>query len=281
VLDDFSTGRRENLPEGVEVIEASVSDASAVRDAMRGVDVAFHQAAIVSVPQTVADPIGSHTVNALGTLHVLEAARHANVARVVFASSCAVYGEDERVPKVESLEAAPGSPYALQKLAGELDCRLYTKLYGLETVALRYFNVYGPRQDANSTYAGVIPRFVSALVARETPVIYGDGEQTRDFIHVSDVVAANRAAAIQPDVAGGVFNIGRGERVSVLALLEAIASEMDAGKVVAEHRPPRDGDVRHSLADVSLAGSLLDWRARTGLVDGLPETIRFYEGERG
>ena len=277
VLDDLSSGRRENLEPvagRIELIEGSIRDPDALERAMRGRERVFHQAAIVSVPQTVADPVGSHEVNALGTLRVLEAARAAGVSRVVFASSSAVYGDEPGLPKTEGMQPRPRSPYALQKWIGELECELASQA-GLETVALRYFNVYGPRQDARSSYAGVIPRFVSALVRGEPPVIFGDGGQTRDFVHVSDVVAANRAAATASSIASPL-NIGRGERTSVAELLDAIARELGRAGVEARREEARAGDVRHSEADPSRAREQLGWRAERCLSEGLRDTVAWY-----
>jgi nucleoside-diphosphate-sugar epimerase len=228
------------------------------------------------VPLSVQDPLRSHAVNALGTLHVLLAARDAGVRRVVFAGTCAAYGDDPELPKTESMAPQPLSPYAIQKLAAEYYCRRFTALYGLETVALRYFNVYGPRQDASSSYAGVIPRFVSALVRGKAPVIFGDGQQTRDFVHVRDVVRANLRAAVAPGAAGEVFNIGRGEAVSVRALCEAIARELGAEGIAPVHAAERAGDVRHSRADASRARRVLGWSAAVGLAEGLRDTVAWY-----
>ncbi len=282
VFDDFSTGKRENLAgiaRDVEVSEGSVVDAAAVERAARGCEVVYHQAAIASVPRTVDDPIGTNAVNATGTLHALEAARRAGARRFVAASSAAVYGDDERLPKREDMPVLPRSPYALQKLASELYCEQYTRLYGLQTVALRYFNVFGPRQDPKSMYAGVIPIFVAALRAGARPRIYGDGLQSRDFVYVADVVAANRAAAVaQAAVAGSAINVGRGERTTLLELLALLARALDLTAPEPIFEPARSGDVRHSQADVSRAAEWLGFRARVPLDDALRETARWYAG---
>ncbi len=282
VFDDFSTGKRENLAgiaRDVEVSEGSVVDAAAVERAARGCEVVYHQAAIASVPRTVDDPIGTNAVNATGTLHALEAARRAGARRFVAASSAAVYGDDERLPKREDMPVLPRSPYALQKLASELYCEQYTRLYGLQTVALRYFNVFGPRQDPKSMYAGVIPIFVAALRAGARPRIYGDGLQSRDFVYVADVVAANRAAAVaQAAVAGSAINVGRGERTTLLELLALLARALDLSAPEPIFEPARSGDVRHSQADVSRAAEWLGFRARVPLDDALRETARWYAG---
>jgi UDP-glucose 4-epimerase len=282
VFDDFCTGKRENLAalaRDVEIIEASVVDAAALERAARGCEVVYHQAAIASVPRSVEDPAGTHAVNATGTVNALEAARRAGVRRFVFASSTAVYGDDERLPKREEMPTHPRSPYALQKLTGELYCEQYARLYGLPTVALRYFNVFGPRQDPKSMYAGVIPLFVAALSAGARPRIFGDGQQSRDFIFVQDVVAANRAAARAPaSLAGEAINVGRGERTSLLALLAQIAAALGVPAPEPVFEPARPGDVRHSQADVTRASQLLGFRAEVPLEQALRETVRWYAG---
>jgi UDP-glucose 4-epimerase len=282
VVDDFSSGKRENLAavaRDVELIEASVTDATALERAARGCDVVYHQAAIASVPRSVEDPLGTHAVNADGTLHALEAARRAGARRFVFACSTAVYGDDERLPKREDMPTSPRSPYALQKLTGELYCEQYARLFGLEAVALRYFNVFGPRQDPRSMYAGVIPIFVSALRDGLRPRIFGDGQQSRDFVYVSDVVAANRAAAESRDVIPGEpINVGSGARTSLLELLARIAAALGVATPEPIFEPARAGDVRHSQADVSRAAERLGFRARVPLDEALRETVRWYAG---
>jgi len=281
VLDDFSTGHRENL-EGlrgdVELVEGGVEDLDTVRRAVSGCELIYHQAAVVSVPLSVEDPLRAHAVNALGTLHVLLAARDAGARRVVFAATCAAYGDAPSLPKTEDMLPCPLSPYAIQKLAGEHYCQRFTALYGLETVALRYFNVFGPRQDAGSSYAGVIPLFVSSLVRGKAAVIYGDGLQTRDFVHVRDVVAANRAAASASGAAGCVLNVGRGEAVTVRALYEAIARELGVRDIEPSYAAERPGDIRHSRADASRARQLRGWTAKITLAEGLRDTVAWYRG---
>jgi len=283
VLDDFSSGKRANLAalaRDVELVEASIVDLAALERAARGCEVVYHQAAIASVPRSVEDPAGTHAVNATGTLNALEAARRAGARRFVHASSTAVYGDDEQLPKREEMPTCPRSPYALQKLTGELYCEQYARLYGLETVALRYFNVFGPRQDPKSMYAGVIPLFVAALQAGARPRIFGDGEQSRDFIYVKDVVAANRAAARAPSsVAGKAINVGRGERTSLLELLALIAAALGVPTPEPVFEPERPGDVRHSQADVTRAASWLGFRAEVPLDQALRETVRWYVEE--
>lgn len=280
VLDDLSSGSRRNLrgfESDLELVEASIVDLEATRGAARGVEVVFHQAAIASVPLSVDDPVRTHAVNASGTVNVLEAARRAGSRRVVIASSSAVYGDDETLPKVETLPPSPLSPYALQKLESELYAERYEALYGLETVALRYFNVYGPRQDPSSMYAGVIPRFSVALAEGHPPRIYGDGRQSRDFVFVEDVVAANLAAAsvaLPPEWAP--INIGGGCSVTVLELVERMAKVLGIPRLQPVFEPARAGDVRHSRADVSRARQRLGWKPTTDLDAGLAVTVPYY-----
>jgi UDP-glucose 4-epimerase len=283
VLDDLSTGHRENLADvrsEVELIEGGVEELETVRRAVSGCELVYHEAAVVSVPLSVQDPLRAHAVNALGSLHVLLAARDAGVRRVILAGTCAAYGDDPALPKTEDMLPRPLSPYAIQKLAAEHYCQRFTALYGLETVVLRYFNVFGPRQDASSSYAGVIPLFVSALVRGKAPVIYGDGLQTRDFVHVRDVVEANRAAANAEGAKGLVLNVGRGEAVTVLELFDAIARELGAEGIEPTHAPERPGDIRHSRADASRARALLGWSAKVSLAEGLRDTVAWYRGVR-
>jgi UDP-glucose 4-epimerase len=254
VLDDFSTGHQENLAAAgnIEIIEGDVGDPETVANAVDGVDVVFHEAAIASVPKTIEDPLGSQRTNYQGTLNVLEAARNASAKRVVFASSAAIYGDDPELPKIEDMPAKPLSPYAVDKLASEYACQMYTRLYGLETVCLRYFNVYGPRQDPSSAYSGVISVFADRLKEGAQPTIYGDGEQTRDFIYISDVVAANINAATEPGAAGDVFNVATGNKVSLNELLRVMAGlcGQESNPTYGEARP---GDIRHSLANINKA----------------------------
>ena len=285
VLDDFSTGSRENLAglEGdLDLREASIEDLDAVLEATRECDVVYHQAALGSVPRSVSDPLGSHRVNATGTLHVLEAARRNGVGRLVYAASSSAYGDTETLPKIETMPPRPLSPYALQKLVGEIYCRQYTELYGLETVALRYFNVYGPRQSPDSTYAAVIPLFFTALRDGKRPRVFGDGHQSRDFTYVEDAVAANRAAAVAPgEATGEVYNVARGGRTSLLQLLEAISRALGAGEVEPELCPARAGDVRHSQADVSKAERALGWVPRVALDEGIASTAAWFRTRVG
>ena len=235
----------------------------------------FHQAAVVSVPQTVEDPVGSARVNDIGTLNVLEAARRNSVGRVVLASSCAVYGDDPRLPKEETLPPKPQSPYAVQKLTGEYNARLYYELYGVETVCLRYFNVYGPRQDPSSPYSGVISIFMTKAVNQQAPVIYGDGKQYRDFIYVKDVVRANVLAATACREFGGVFNIGTGKTVSINGLWEKVC-HLNGSSLIANHQPARPGDIQESVANIDQARSVLGFTPEFEFADGLAKTFAWY-----
>jgi len=287
VLDNLSTGRAENLgfarglPDGAfELIEADIMDVEGLRRAMRGAAVVFHEAALPSVPRSIRNPMESHRVNATGTLAALVAAHEASVRRFVYASSSSVYGDTEVLPKVEAMAPRPMSPYAVAKLTGEQYCRAFHRVHGLGTVALRYFNVFGPRQDPTSEYAAVIPRFISILQRGESPVIYGDGQQSRDFTYVADAVEANLRAIRAGDGAmGEVFNAAAGRRVSLLELLEML------GRIVGREpaprfEPPRAGDVRHSQADPGRALALLGWSARVGMEEGLRRTVAWM-GEAG
>jgi UDP-glucose 4-epimerase len=282
LLDDFSSGREANVAHlngSAELLRGDLRDRALLARAIGGVEVVFHQGAVPSVPRSVAEPERTHSVNATGTLGVLEASRAAGVRRVVFASSSSAYGDTPVLPKVETMPPCPLSPYALQKYAGERYCQLYHRLYGLETVALRYFNVYGPRQDPKSEYAAVIPRFATACLTGEAPVVFGDGEQTRDFTFVSDAVAANLLAADAPRAAGEVVNVAGGRRVSLNELLREIR-ELTGAAVSARHEPARPGDVRDSLADLGRARELLGYAPRVDLRAGLARTIESLEAAK-
>jgi len=278
VLDDFSSGCEENLAgsaERVELLRGSILDSGLLERALRGVEVVFHLAAVPSVPSSVADPIGTNAVNVDGTLAVLEGARRATARRLVFAASCAIYGDDPTLPKSEDLPPRPLSPYALQKLTGERYCQLFTSLYGLEAVTLRYFNVFGPRQDPQSEYAAVIPKFVSACLAGEAPTIFGDGEQTRDFVYVGDVVRANLLAADAAGAPGHVCNVASGRRISLNELYREIAKLTGCAAQPA-YVQARPGDVRDSLASLHCAEALLGYRPGFGLRQGLEQTVSFF-----
>jgi len=278
VLDNFSTGKRENLASfagRVTVIEADIRDLAALKSAARGVDVVFHEAALASVPRSVDDPVTSDEVNVHGTLNVLVAARDAGVRRVVYASSSSIYGNSPELPKREDMTPAPESPYAAGKLAGELYCSVFSSLYRLPCVVLRYFNVFGPRQDPSSQYAAVVPLFTRALLRGEQPVIYGDGEQSRDFTFVRNVVDANLAAAEREGGVGKVLNVACGSTTTVNDLCERIRVLAGAG-VRPRFAPPRPGDVKHSYADVSRARALLEFAPSVGLDDGLARTVEWF-----
>lgn len=275
VIDDLSTGSEQNLAHAMDRIELTrgdIRDADTLERVMDGVEVVFHQAAMASVPRSIARPLLSNSVNIDGTLLVLETARQSGVRRVVYAASSSVYGESEVLPAVETLPATPLSPYALQKYTGEVYCRLYTELHGLETVSLRYFNVFGPRQNPDSDYAAVIPRFVTAALAGKAPVIYGDGEQTRDFIYVENAVQANLLAADADRASGSVVNIAAGKRTSLNDLWKNIRRIVDTD-VEPSYAAPREGDIRDSFADLALASDLLGYDPGIGLDEGLARTI--------
>ena len=275
IIDNLVTGKRANveaLKGHVEFIEADVCDEPAVRRAVQGVEVVFHEAAIPSVPRSVKDPLGTNRASVDGTLHVLLAARAARVRRVVYASSSSVYGETPTLPKREDMPTVPVSPYGVAKLTAELYCRAFTKCYGLETVSLRYFNVFGPRQDPKSPYAGVIPIFTRELLNGEAPTIFGDGEQTRDFTYIANVVQANLLAATAPKAAGGVFNAGAGTQISVNALYRLIAGILRADRPP-KYGPLRGGDILHSYADISEARKALGYNPAVGVEEGLRLTI--------
>ena len=278
ILDNLMTGHRANLPplgDGVEFIEGDIRDLATVRVAMQGVGVVFHEAAIPSVPRSVAEPILNHESNVNGTFNVLLAAKEAGVGRVVYAASSSAYGETGIDAKQEDALPAPLSPYGAAKLFGEYYCQVFTRCYGLETVALRYFNVFGPRQDPGSPYSGVISKFVTALLAGEAPVIYGDGEQSRDFTYVANVVAANLSAAAAPDAAGQVINLGLNQRTTLNQLLAAL-QQIIGTNLAPQYEPPRTGDIRHSLADITRAETLLGFKPVVGLVEGLERTVAWY-----
>lgn len=276
VIDNLSNGKKENLPEtGVVFHRGDIRDGALLRNIMKDVDVVFHQAAVVSVPLSVEQPLVSATVNETGTLEVLEAARQAGCRRVVLASSSAVYGDDPELPKREKMPFCPLSPYAVQKMTGEYYAGLYTRLYGLETACLRYFNVFGPRQDPSSPYSGVISIFMDRAAAGLVPVIYGDGEQTRDFVYVQDVVAANLGAATADGAVGKAFNIGSGATITVNRLWQLVA-ELAGVTLTPEYQAARDGDIRHSVADIEAARRDLGFTPEVRFEDGLAATYAWY-----
>jgi nucleoside-diphosphate-sugar epimerase len=278
VLDNLMTGHRANLAhleDQIELIEGSICDYDAIRRAAEGVSVIFHQAAIPSVPRSVSEPRLNHEANVDGTFNVLMAAREAEVRRVVYAASSSAYGETETLPKTESMLPSPLSPYAAAKLFGEYYCQVFTRVYGLETVALRYFNVFGPRQDPSSPYSGVISKFVTALLSGERPVIYGDGEQSRDFTYIGNVVEANLRASQAPGASGQIFNVGVGARVTLNQLLAELQRLLGTN-LEPRYEAPRAGDVRHSLSDITLAQQLLGYEPQTSFTEGLRQTVEWY-----
>jgi nucleoside-diphosphate-sugar epimerase len=283
ILDDLSTGHRENLDEiggGIDFIQGSVADEELLNKALEGVELVFHEAAIPSVPRSVEEPRQTHIASVDGTFSLLVAARDQKVRRIVYAASSSAYGDQPTLPKSEQMLPDPLSPYAVAKLVGEYYCQVFTRVYGLETVSLRYFNVFGPRQDPGSQYSGVVSRFISALLSNERPVIYGDGEQSRDFTYIENVVFANLSAAEAPNAAGKVINVANGERITLNQLLSELKDLTGKQDVTAEYLEPRIGDVRHSLADISLARQLLGYESKVDLREGLQRTIDWWTSSR-
>jgi nucleoside-diphosphate-sugar epimerase len=278
ILDDFSTGKWSNL-EGfrndVEVVEGDLRDPAALARAVRGCDVVYQQAALRSVPRSIDDPRANNDVNVTGILNLLIAAKEAGVRRVVYASSSSVYGDDPTLPKVEDQTPRPISPYAATKIMGEYYCRIYSQLYGLETTSLRYFNVFGPRQDPESRYAAVVPRFITAALADEPLEIHGDGLQSRDFTYIDNVVAANLLAGEAPGAVGEAFNIACGARFSLLDTVEAIEKGL-GHKVKRQHVESRAGDVKHTLADIGKARRLLGYEPKVAFAEGMARTVAWF-----
>ena len=278
VLDNFATGRRENLVpmlHHVEIVEGDIQSYERVSTAVRGCDVVLHQAALPSVPRSVQDPLTSNAVNVIGTLNVLLAARDAGARRLVMASSSSVYGAAPGLPKIEDMPTLPFSPYAVAKQAGESYCRAFAEVYGLETVALRYFNVFGPRQDPLSQYAAVIPNFITAILEGRSPQLFGDGEQSRDFTYVENVVQANLLAVDATGVSGEAFNVAFGDSITLNAMLDQIRTQLGSN-VEAEYLQPRKGDVRQSVADISKARRLLGYEPAVSFSEGLQRTISYF-----
>ena len=279
VLDNFASGRRENLLpvlSEIELIEGDIQSYERAHNAVRGCHLVFHLAALPSIPRSIQDPLTSHASNVIGTLNVLLAARDEGVRRVVFASSSSVYGANTELPKREDMPALPIAPYAVAKLAAENYCRAFHEVYGLETVALRYFNVFGPKQDPLSQYAAVIPNFISAVLAGQAPIIYGDGEQSRDFTYVDNAIEANLLAAYADGVGGETFNVACGERISLNELLEELAA-LTGKRIEANYVEPRPGDLPHSQADIGRARERLGYEpgidVRAGLAKTLEDTL--------
>ncbi len=279
VIDNLATGSKANLDEildRIEFIEGDICDAEDINRAVSGVDYVLHQAAIPSVARSVEDPVSTNEANASGTLHILLAARDAGVKRVVFASSSSVYGDSPTLPKSEEMPPDPLSPYAASKLIGEYYCKIFQNLFGLETICLRYFNVFGPRQDPTSQYAAVIPIFITAVAADRQPTVYGDGLQSRDFTFVDNVIEANLLACSAPkEATGRVYNVACGERFTLLDLLDEIGRILNK-KPAAAFEPPRPGDVKHSLADISRAQQRLSFAPAVSFTEGLRRTVDWF-----
>jgi len=279
VIDNLSSGRMENISgfmDEIEFVDGDIRDFWTVEEAVKGVDYVLHQAALPSVIRSVRNPLTSNEVNITGTLNLLEAARKARVKKFVFASSSSVYGESESLPKKEEMTPAPLSPYANSKLASENYCMIYDRLYDLPAVALRYFNIFGPRQDPSSQYSAVIPRFIHALLSGEQPIVYGDGLQSRDFTYVANAVDANILAAETESVRGEVFNVACGERFTLLELLEYL-NEIIGTNIEAAFADERPGDIKHSLAQISKAESLLGYNISVNFKNGLKETVTHFK----
>ncbi|CEP67180.1 NAD-dependent epimerase/dehydratase [Moorella glycerini] len=279
VIDNFSTGKKENLAdiqENVEIYDGDLRDIEYVREAMVGVDYVFHEAALPSVPRSIADPVSSNTVNVQGTLNILIAARDAGVKKVVYAASSSAYGNTEVLPKREDMKPMPLSPYAVSKLTGEYYCRVFYEVYGLQTVSLRYFNVFGPRQDPASQYAAVVPKFITSMLKGEQPVIFGDGEQSRDFTYIDNVINANLAALQAPELKGEVLNIACGQRYTLNELVTELNNILGTS-IKPVYEASRKGDVKHSLADISLAKMVIGYKPCIDFREGLRRTVEWYK----
>jgi nucleoside-diphosphate-sugar epimerase len=279
-IDNFSTGRHENLVDVIQLIDlrqADLTDPAACADACSGVDYIFHEAALASVPRSIADPVGSNSANVDATVNLLVAARDAKVKRVVYAGSSSAYGDTPTLPKREDMPPRSISPYAVSKVAAELYMSAFHRVYGIETVTIRYFNVFGPRQDPNSPYSAVLARFISQMLRNEQPMIFGDGEQSRDFTYIENVVSANLLAWSAPatQVAGGVFNAATGERFSLNETFKLLA-QITGFRGTAKYGPPKAGDVKHSLADISAARRACDYRPFVRFEEGLRRTVDWY-----
>ena len=283
VIDNFSTGKRDNLLpfiDQIELIEGDIRSYHIVREAIDGIDFVLHQAALPSVPRSINDPVTTNEVNVTGTLNILDASRESKVKRVIYASSSSIYGDLETLPKTEEMLPKPLSPYAVAKLAGEKYCQVFTQIYGLETVALRYFNVFGPHQDPTSQYSAVIPKFIKFIRDSQSPMIYGDGEQSRDFTSVENVVHANLLACESgmENLSGEVFNIACGKRITVNKLVQSI-NEILKTNVKPEYTGPRAGDVKHSLANIGKATQFLGFQVQVEFFEGLKKLIEMLNVE--
>ena len=278
VIDNFSTGKWENVEPfegGAEIIEADIAEGKNLPRFLKGADFVIHQAAIPSVPKSILDPVRSHHANVNGTLQLLNASREANVKRIVYASSSSVYGDSPTLPKHEGMMPNPLSPYGAQKLFAEIYCQVFSRAYGLETVSLRYFNVFGPRQDSTSQYSGVLALFIPAVLQNKRPTIYGDGLQSRDFTYVQNVVEANLLACTLPGVAGQVFNVACGDRITVNSMLQQI-NKITGKDIVPIYADPRPGDIKHSQADITRAKEHLEYQPKISFEEGLRNTIGWY-----
>ena len=283
ILDNLVTGFRENLEEisgDFDFIEGDLNDDSALRKSLEDVSVVFHQAALPSVPRSVENPLETHQACVNGTLNLLLKSRESGVRRVVYAASSSAYGDQPTLPKVETMRPEPLSPYAAAKLMGEYYCQVFSRVYGLETVCLRYFNVFGPRQNPSSMYSGVISRFIDALMKNQTPVIFGDGEQSRDFTFIANVVDANLKAAESENAVGKVINAANGERISLNELLNVLKTITENPHAAADFQPDRKGDVKHSQADNRLAVEQFGYQKIVGLEEGLRRTIDWWKSSR-
>ncbi len=278
VLDNFATGKRENIApfmDRIELVEGDIADPAICSRACKDVRVVFHEAALPSVPKSVDDPVSSHRTNADGTFNMLMAARDAGVKRFIYAASSSAYGESPNLPKVETMKTQPLSPYAVQKLCAEEYCSVFYKCYGLQTLSIRYFNVFGPRQDPTNQYAAAIPAFVTAILNGEPPTVYGDGEQTRDFTHIDNVIEANLLAAEAEELHGEIINVACGEHVTVNEIIGEINNLL--GKdVPANHVAPRQGDIKHSWADIELAAKVIGYKPIVSFAEGLRRAIDWY-----
>ncbi len=283
IIDNLTTGFRENLEEiagEFDFVEGDLNDDAVLLRAIEGAEIVFHQAALPSVPRSVENPAETHQACVNGTFNLLVKARDAGVKRLIYAASSSAYGDQLVMPKVETMRPEPLSPYAAAKLTGEYYCRVFNEVYGLETISLRYFNVFGPRQNPSSAYSGVISRFIDALMKRDTPVIYGDGEQTRDFTFIANVVDANLKAAKTSSGIGEVINTANGEKVSLNELLNVLKTITGQNALDADYREARTGDVKHSQADNSLAKKWLGYQKLVGLEEGLQKTIEWWKTSR-
>jgi nucleoside-diphosphate-sugar epimerase len=283
IIDDLSTGYRENIEDiggDIDFLEASLADEDSIRKALEDVELVFHEAAIPSVPRSVEDPKQTHIACVDAVFNLLNLSREQKVRRIVYAASSSAYGDQPQLPKSENMLPEPLSPYAVAKLVGEYYCQVFTRVYGLETISLRYFNVFGPRQDPSSQYSGVVSQFISALLRNQRPVIYGDGEQSRDFTYVDNVVHANLQAAETTKGIGSVINVANGERITLNQLLSELKDLTGKKDIGVDYKEVRRGDVRHSLADVTRAREFLNFQPRVGLREGLQRTIEWWKQSR-